>query len=423
MDSSEYPSTPSDEAAADKSGLMAQLEPWLEFISSGAAGGVVLICASAFALICANSALEVPYNKLLHLHLAITLQGSGIDWDLNEWVNDGLMTVFFLLVGLEIRREMTHGQLASLSKLAGPGFAAIGGMVVPALIFMAFNIADPGVLRGWAIPMATDIAFSLAILRVLGSRVPVAMKIFLTALAIIDDLGAIIVIALFYTENLNPVMLAWAAGLCVAMWALGRAGMRALPPYILGGVLLWYLVMRSGVHATLAGVALAFVVPMAREPKTPMARDPKTQYCPAEALEHMIGNWVAYFIMPLFGFANAGLSLDHLPAGVATSKLVLGVVLGLVVGKQIGVFGATWLGLRSGIAKLPGRMNSGQLYAVSVLCGIGFTMSFFIGDLAFRGLPREDEVRLAILVGSAVSAVFGLGVLALVTRRHAPQPG
>jgi NhaA family Na+:H+ antiporter len=404
-----------DPADAEYPTLLALFEPFLQFIRSGAAGGLVLMVASAIALACANSPLHHAYEQLLETQLSITVNGSGLNWSLHEWVNDGLMSLFFLLVGLEIRREMAYGQLASLSRLAGPGIAAVGGMVLPALIFVGFVHGQPDVLRGWAVPMATDIAFSLAVLRVLGARVPVSLKVFLTALAIIDDLGSILVIAVFYTAQLNLVMLAAALLLCLTLWGLGRLGLRALPPYILGGVLLWWLVMRSGVHATLAGVALACVVPM--------ARDPDTQVCPAELLERLLGSWVAYFIMPLFGFANAGLSLQGLPPGALGDPMVLGIGLGLFLGKQIGVFGATWVAVRAGIARLPGKMTMGQLYAVSILCGIGFTMSLFIGDLAFRGHVRADEVRLAVLGGSVISALVGLAVLAVVTRRRVAPAG
>jgi NhaA family Na+:H+ antiporter len=383
----------------------------LGFLRSEAAGGVLLILAAAVALVWANSPAGDFYGHLLASHVAILPDQGGVDWSLHAWVNDGLMALFFLLVALEIRREMTHGELASLRRMAGPGIAAIGGMVVPALIFTAFNWRNPGALRGWAVPVATDIAFSLAVLQVLGKRVPVAIRIFLTALAIMDDLGAIVVIALFYTAHLAVLPLVLAGLLWLGLFLLGRAGVRMLAPYLIGGVVLWYLVMRSGIHPTLAGVALAFAVPMSRT-----ANDPD---CPAERLEHGLSGLVSYFVVPLFGLTNAGLRLDALPAGALTDPLIPGIALGLFAGKQVGVFGATWLALRTGLARLPGHMSLAQLYGVAVLCGIGFTMSLFIGDLAFRGMARDEEVKLAVLAGSVVSALVGLAVLAFVTRTAA----
>ncbi len=374
------------------------------FLRSGSAGGVVLILSALVALAWANSSAGGTYRALLHQPLGVP----GFTQQLHIWVNDGLMTVFFLLVGLELRREMTQGELASPARLAAPGLAALGGMVVPALIFVAFNLGDDEALRGWAVPVATDIAFALAVLSVLGSRVPIGLKVFLAALAIIDDLGAIVVIALFYTEGLNVVALSESALVLLGLLCLNRVGVRQLWPYLLGGLALWALVFQSGVHATLAGVALAFVVPMRSRPDEDEA--------PAQRLERRIGRWVAYAILPLFGLANAGLRFDTLPEGAWTDRLAIGTTLGLFVGKQLGVFGAVMAANRTGLARLPAGVTLPQLYGAAVLCGIGFTMSLFIGDLAFRGSPRGDEVKLAVFVGSLVSAAVGLVILALASR-------
>ena len=356
----------------------------------------MLIVSGVVALIWANSPGAAAYVHSLEFPVG--------PLSAHLWINDGLMAIFFLLVGLELRREMTTGELASPSRLAAPAIAALGGMIVPAVIFSAFNYHDRALMRGWAVPVATDIAFALAVLSVLGSRVPLSLKVFLTALAIIDDLGAIVVIALFYSNRLDGVMLGGAAAVLLVLWGLNRAGVRALWPYLIGGALLWVLVFRSGLHATLAGVALAFVVP---------AKDGG----PALRLEHMLQPWVAFLILPLFGLANAGLRFDTLPSGAWRDPLALGTAAGLVLGKQIGVFGAVLAAARLRLAKLPAGVTLPQLYGGAILCGIGFTMSLFIGDLAFRSTPRGDEVKLAVFVASLVSAVLGLCVLGVATRR------
>ena len=355
----------------------------LAFLRSEASGGVFLILASAIALVWSNSPWSSAYVRLL---------GAPV---VHSAINDGLMSLFFLLAGLEIRREVTQGRLASLRGMAAPGVAALGGMVVPALIFVAINHGDARALHGWAIPVATDIAFSLAVLRLLGRRAGASVRVFLTALAILDDLGAILVIAVFYNHGLGWPMLGGAAAVCVALLGLRRAGVALAGPYLLGGALLWALVFESGVHATLAGVALAFVVPRAV----------------ADRLEHGLTGVVAYGVLPLFGLANAGLDFSVLRPGVLLSPAPLGVLVGLVVGKQAGVFGATMLGRWAGILRLPGRMGVRQLYGASLLCGIGFTMSLFIGDLAFRGGALHEGVKLAVFCGSLVSALMGAGVL------------
>ena len=380
--------------------IVRRLSPIIEFLRSESAGGAMLILSGIAALIWANSPGHAAYEALLHW---VPLLPATLPVHL--WINDGLMVVFFLLVGLELRREITSGELNSVQRLAAPGLAAVGGMIAPALIFVAFNYGDPSALRGWAVPVATDIAFALAVISLLGDRVPMALKVFLTALAIIDDLGAILVIALFYSHGLNLLALGGAALVWLALLGLNRAGVRRLWPYLLGGLLLWLLVFRSGVHATLAGVALAFVVPMA-------STDDRVSP-PAARLEHALSPWVAYLVLPVFGLANAGLRFDTLPAGAWADHLAIGATLGLLLGKQLGVFGAVMLAARLRLARLPAGITLTQLYGAAILCGIGFTMSLFISDLAFRDSPRGDEVKLAVFAGSLASAALGLTVLAI----------
>ncbi len=399
--------------------LAARLRPLREFLASEAAGGAILIMAALVALIWANAPQGEAYAALLHWTPPLPLP-RAFRLSLHVWVNDALMVVFFLLVGLELRREITVGELASLDRLAAPGLAALGGMVAPALIFVAFNRHDPSALRGWAVPVATDIAFALAVAGVLGSRVPGALKVFLTALAIIDDLGAILIIAAFYTSGLDLLALGGAVLVWIGLYALNRGGVRSLWPYLLGGLMLWVLVFRSGVHATLAGVALAFVIPM--QPRTSAAPGATDRQSPAARLEHALAPWVAFVVLPVFGLANAGLRLDTLPAGAWTDPLAIGIALGLFAGKQLGVFGAVWAAVRLGIARMPASVTWAQLYGAAILCGIGFTMSLFIGDLAFRESPRGDEVKLAVFLGSLVAAAVGLLVLGLCRPRPASPP-
>ena len=387
-----------------------QLSALMGFLRSEAAGGAVLIVAAAVALIWSNSPFAASYFHLLHLPLGVSAGEASFALPLHDWINDALMVVFFLLVTLEIRREMADGQLSSLSTIAAPGIAAVGGMVVPAAIYLGWTWGDSEDMRGWAIPTATDIAFSLAVLSVLGRRVPLALKVFLTALAIIDDLGAILVIGLVYTGDLVLGALGLAALVWVALLGLNRAGVRALWPYLLGGVMLWACVFRSGLHPTIAGVALAFAVPMRHRAGE--------RHSPGHRLEHALTGAVAFVVLPLFGLANVGLRFDALPPGTLTDPVVLGVVLGLVAGKQVGVFGATMAAIQLGWARLPNGLSPLQLYGAAILCGIGFTMSLFIGDLAFGGEPREVGVKLGVFAASLVAALLGLAVLAVATRRQ-----
>ncbi|MGL4488705.1 MAG: Na+/H+ antiporter NhaA, partial [Rhizobiaceae bacterium] len=320
-----------------------------------------------------------------------------------HWINDALMALFFLLVGLEIKREFINGELATWDKRALPAIAAVGGMIVPALIYVAINSATPETLSGWAIPAATDIAFALGILALAGNRVPLSLKVFLTALAIMDDLGAVIIIALFYTADLSLMPLAGAAAVTAILFGLNRLGIKALAPYLILGVGLWILMHESGVHATIAGVVLALTIPASGGEHSPLL-----------TLEHALAKPVAFLIVPIFGFANAGVSLSALSLETFAHSVTLGVAAGLFLGKQVGVFSFTWLAVKSGLVSMPRDANWMQVYGVSLLCGVGFTMSLFIGLLAFPG--RADwieEVKIGVLTGSILSAVVGLLVLKL----------
>jgi NhaA family Na+:H+ antiporter len=376
------------------------------FLDNSASGGLVLMAAATLALIVANSPLAPAYFGALHAYLG--------PLSVQHWINDALMAVFFLLVGLEIKREVLDGQLATWSRRILPGVAAAGGMIVPALIFAAFNWNDPATLRGWAIPSATDIAFALGVVALLGSRVPTSLKVFLTALAILDDLGAVIIIALFYTGNLSMPDLGLAAAVTVALVATNRMGVLRILPYLLLGALLWFFVLRSGVHATIAGVVLAFTVPLHATPGRPDEMDGS----PLHHLEHGLHYWVTFLIIPIFGFANAGVSLHGLTAEALTDHLTLGVALGLLVGKLVGVFGSAYLTIRLGFADAPMGAGKLQILGVSLLCGIGFTMSLFIGMLGFANDPvLQSEVKIGILGGSLLAGLLGWGVLRFAPRQ------
>ena len=358
--------------------------------------------AAALALIVANSPLSGVYFGALHSYVF----GLSVE----HWINDGLMAVFFLLVGLEIKREMLDGQLATWPRRVLPGVAALGGMVFPALGYLAFNLGNAETVRGWAIPAATDIAFALGVLSLLGSRVPMSLKVFLTALAIIDDLGAVAIIALFYTADLSFPALGLAALILACLVGLNRLGIEKLWPYLVLGVVLWVAVLQSGIHATLAGVALALTIPL--RPATETAEDP---HSPLHRLEHAIHPWVGYGVVPIFGFANAGVSFAGLDASVMLGPVPLGIAFGLFVGKQVGVFGIAWATVRLGFADMPDGATMPQLYGVALLCGIGFTMSLFIGGLAFAGSPTlSDAVKVGVLGGSIISGIGGWLVFRLL---------
>ncbi|MBP6545850.1 MAG: Na+/H+ antiporter NhaA [Phenylobacterium sp.] len=368
------------------------------FFKSGAAGGLILMGVAALALVVANSPLAEAYFATLHTTVA------GLD--LLHWINDGLMAVFFLLVGLEIKREMVDGELSTWPRRILPGVAAAGGMLIPALVYLGFQGGDPATMVGWAIPAATDIAFALGILSLLGKRVPVSLKVFLTALAIIDDLGAVLIIAFFYTSDLALWALAGAAVALAALIVLNRLKVAALTPYLVVGAILWWLTLQSGVHATLAGVALALTIPLRRSPGAP-----DDAHSPLHRLEHAIQPWVAFAVVPIFGFANAGISFAGMSFSALLAPVPLGVAGGLFLGKQIGVFGSVWLLVRLGWAERPARATWRQVYGVAVLCGIGFTMSLFIGLLAFDNPDLQQATKLGVLAGSAACAGLGWAIL------------
>jgi len=389
-----------------------------DFLNQEAAGGYVLMAAAAVALLVANSPLAVGYHNLLQVKLGFALGPVVLNETVLHWINDGLMALFFLLVGLEIKREVLDGELSRPSRVILPGLAALGGVAVPALIYVAFNWADPQAARGWAIPAATDIAFALGVLALAGDRIPSSLKIFLTALAVLDDLAAILIIAIFYTADLQVAALAGAGGALAVLVILNRLKVRVLWPYLLVGLGLWWLVLESGVHATLAGVALAMTIPLDRTPAKPDAQSHTTS--PAHRLEHWLHRPVAFLIVPLFGFANAGLTMSGVTFEMMTDSVMLGIALGLFIGKQLGVFLTALLVIRLGWADMPRHASLGQLYGVSVVCGIGFTMSLFVGNLAFTTPDLLVETKAGVFLGSLVSAVLGL--VLLKTFRPEPPP-
>ena len=376
------------------------------FIASESAGGVVLALAAVVALAVSNSALGPAYERFVQARIELRFAN---DWlvlskPLLLWVNDLWMAVFFFLVGLEIKREVLAGELASLRQASLPVVAALGGMIVPALIYVALNHADPIALRGWAIPTATDIAFALGILMLLGPRVPASLKIFLTAVAIIDDLGAIIVIALFYTAQLSLPMLLAAGGGVLLLFLLNRARVVNIGLYVVVGLVVWVCVLKSGIHATLAGVVTAMAIPLCNTGQG---------HSPLETAEHALHPWVAFAVLPMFAFVNAGVSLQGVSLGTLAQGIPLGIALGLVLGKAVGVFGAAWLLMRTTGARLPEGASLRQFFGVCVLCGIGFTMSLFIGGLAFAGQDPgyETQVKLGVLCGSLIAGVLGSALL------------
>ena len=368
-------------------------------LTSEAGSGVVLIGAAIVALIVANSPLGPVYFKLLEAYVG--------PLSVLHWINDALMAVFFLLVGLEIKREFLDGELQSWPRRTLPVIAAAGGMIAPALIYTGLNLGDATAMRGWAVSTATDIAFALGVLALLGSRVPVSLKVFLTALAIIDDLGAVVIIAALYTAHIEMTWLVLALATVGALYGLNRFRVAHLSPYLILGALLWIFTMKSGVHATLSGVALATTIPLRRSPGRP-----DDVGSPLHRLEHALQPWVAYGIVPLFGLANAGVALGGLLLGGAALNVPIGVALGLFLGKQLGVFSFTWGAIRLGFAQCPRDASLSQVYGVCVLCGIGFTMSLFIGLLAFPASPDlQGGVKVGVLLGSVASAALGAAIL------------
>ena len=378
------------------------------FLDSESAGGLVLMAAAATALVIANS----PAGDVYFATLKTYVLGLSV----LHWINDALMALFFLLVGLEIKREFVDGELSTWPRRVLPGLAAAGGMAVPALVYLAFNLGPEGQPKGWAIPAATDIAFALGVLSLLGSRVPVSLKVFLTAIAIIDDIGAVLIIALFYSDALNLLALGGAAAVLAVLVALNMSGVERLWPYLMLGVVLWAFVLFSGIHATLAGVVLALTIPLRRSIARPDDAD-----SPLHILEHALAKWVAFLVVPVFGFANAGVPVLGLTLSAMMQPVPLGILLGLFVGKQVGIFASVWLAVRTNLADLPAGAGWGQVYGVALLCGIGFTMSLFIGLLAFYDDEAlQSAVKLGVLAGSLASALVGTAVLLVAKRETRP---
>lgn len=378
-----------------------------DYIQKESASGVILIFITILALILRNSPFSENYHAILHTPILFQFGDILlIKKPLLLWINDGLMTIFFLLIGLEIKREVIAGHLSTISRVALPAIAAVGGMIVPALIFIVFNDGDDFALRGWAIPTATDIAFALGILSLLGNRIPVTLKLFLMALAIFDDLGAILIIAFFYTADLSMLSIAGAVTCTFILFVMNRLRVTRITAYVLVGLVLWVTVLKSGVHATLAGIILAFMIPLD-------ARNAKNRHIsPVKSLEHNIHYWVAYFILPLFAFVNAGVNLKDLSMDQILAPVSLGIILGLFVGKQLGVMIFVFIAVKLNIAALPKCATWTQMYGVAVLTGIGFTMSLFIDSLAYLDSDQFLYTdRLAILLGSFLSGIVGYLIL------------
>ncbi len=375
-----------------------------DFLRLESASGILLVCAAVLAMVVANSPLSHIYDSLIDLPVEVRVGNFGIAKPLLLWINDGLMALFFLLIGLELKREVVEGQLSDLSQASLPAFAALGGIVVPALIYVWFNRADEIALEGWAIPAATDIAFTLAILTLLGNRVPTSLRLLLVSIAIFDDVGAIIIIALLYTDALSVTALSVAAACLPFLFFLNRRGVMEKVPYLLVGAVMWTAVLKSGVHATLAGILLALFIPI---------RDSEKEASPLHDLEHDLHTAVAFAILPLFAFVNAGISLSGVSLNYLLHPVPLGIALGLFVGKQVGVLGFSWIGVRLGLCSLPSDLNWLHVYGLAILCGVGFTMSLFIGSLAFEntGVDLLFDDRLGIIVGSLLSAVCAYLVL------------
>lgn len=379
------------------------------FFSHDASGGILLMLSALAAMIVANSALSGVYESVLGSYLAVTLNGSGLEKPLILWINDGLMAIFFFLIGLELKRELLEGKLKNPADVLLPGMAALGGMAVPALIFATLNWNSPSTLGGWAIPAATDIAFALGILALVGSRAPVSLKVFLLTLAILDDLGAIIIIALFYTAELKVDYLYLALLPLAGLIWLNIKGAHRVAPAILLGTIMWFFVLKSGVHATLAGVVTAFLIPLID----------KWGKSPLHALENALTPYVLYVIIPVFAFANAGVVLAGMSFSDLLAPLPLGIALGLVLGKQIGVMGLTFLTIKLGFARLPHGASWLHVYGIACLAGVGFTMSLFIGGLSFADPAMMNQVRLGVLAGSILSGILGYSALMMASVNNA----
>ncbi|GEM79500.1 Na(+)/H(+) antiporter NhaA [Vibrio superstes NBRC 103154] len=369
-----------------------------DFFKMESAGGIILVIAAALAMIVANSPLNEAYQGALHSYV--------LGMSVEHWVNDGLMALFFLLIGLEVKRELLEGALKSRETAIFPAIAAVGGMVAPALVYVLFNMGNADALAGWAIPAATDIAFALGIMALLGKRVPVSLKVFLLALAIIDDLGVVVIIALFYSSDLSTTALAIGFAMTALLFFMNHKKVTPLKWYLLVGAILWFAVLKSGVHATLAGVVIGFAIPL---------KGNKGEHSPLKHLEHALHPWSSFMILPIFAFANAGVSLEGISFSTLGSALPMGIALGLLVGKPLGIFSFSWLAVKAGVAKLPAGIDFRHIFAVSVLCGIGFTMSMFIASLAFTGANADfnTHARLGILMGSTLAAVIGYFLLSV----------
>lgn len=379
-----------------------------EFLKLESASGIILVVAAVLAMIMANSPLVTYYDMLIEMPVEVRVGPLQLAKPLLLWINDGLMAIFFFLIGLELKRELLEGELKQAGNVVLPALAALGGMVMPALIYTAFNSGDSAVMQGWAIPTATDIAFALGVLSLLGERVPTSLKIFLVSLAIFDDMGAIVIIALFYTAQISTSSLIIASICLVALFGFNRRGVAEMTPYIITGIVMWVAVLKSGVHATLAGVLLAFFIPMRDR------SDPERSLL--KELEHDLHGVVAFIILPAFAFANAGISLQGVGLEQLMHPVPLGIAAGLFLGKQFGVFVFCWLGIKLGVAKLPEGISWSVLYGASLLTGIGFTMSLFIGSLSFEqsGINLLFDERLGIIVGSLLSAICGYLLLSRV---------
>jgi NhaA family Na+:H+ antiporter len=383
------------------------------FFASEVSGGVMLMVAAVLAIGLYNSPLDWLYRTLLDTPVVVRIGALAIDKPLLLWINDGLMAIFFFHVGLEIKREMVEGRLSSWKQASLPAIAAAGGMLVPALIYIALNQGDPIALRGWAIPAATDIAFALGALALLGKRAPISLKIFLLALAILDDLGAIVIIAIFYTDHLSLTALSIAVAGAGVLFAMNMKGVTRISPYLIIGVIMWVFVLKSGVHATLAGVVIALTIPL----RVPGG----SESSPLHHLEHVLLPWVAFGVMPIFAFANAGVSLTGFSLNTLLAPIPLGIALGLFIGKQVGILGFSWAAIRLGICAMPAGVNWAQMHGIAVLAGIGFTMSLFIGTLAFADPANAAAVRFGVLSGSLLSGMMGYWLLRLAGEKQAEK--
>ncbi len=382
---------------------MSLKQRFIQFIHNDASSGIILVIAAALAMLLANSPLTGHYNAFLELPVAVQLGNFTIAKPLVLWVNDGLMALFFFVVGLEIKRELFYGQLSSLDQVILPFVAAMAGVAVPALVYVGFNAQDNIALNGWAVPSATDIAFALGIFILFGKHLPASLKLFLLSVAILDDIAAVLIIALFYSQDLSTTSLIVALVGLAMLFVLNRYRVGATSPYVVIGTIVWAAVLKSGVHATLAGFAIAWFIPMRRDPNNSLSHH----------MEHRLHPWIAFLVLPLFAFANAGVSLLDSALDQLVTPISIGIAVGLFVGKQLGIFGACWLAVKLKLCQLPKQATWPQMYGVALLCGIGFTMSLFIGSLAFedQGLAYQTQVKVGVLAGSLLSAILGALVI------------